>query len=869
MRAFKQSILALLFVFLFSPSFQGQDTFEDFKKQVNQDFNDFKQKTIQSFDDHVKQIDKEFADYLISNFGEHSLQQFDQKADGPKPVNAPIYSDSEEIISKQINAETKKPLSENSFVLPSLKKTDAIDFEKRDISFKYFGSGITISSDVNIIAESKKVNSAKGVAAYWTSLSQSNYNHLIDQFDTYRQTLNLNDWAYYLLIQSFSETVYTDDKDMKTLLTWYLLTRSGYKTRIAYDDSGVYLLLSSVYSMAGNYIRFDNVNYYLVEGSVDQLKTYEKDMPEADKVMDLSIGKPMNLANQNSDKSFHFKYHGENYKLKLSYNKNLIDFYATIPLSDIQLYFNSLPGLNTKFSIAEAFGPIIKDKSKSEAARILLSFVQQAFDYKTDQDAYGREKYMFADELLHYPYADCEDRSVLYAYLVKTLLNLDVVGLEFPGHMATAVHFSENPAGEYVSYNNKSFVIADPTFIGAPIGMLIPGVSKADAKIVLIKSDVKKRDKAKEIWDIVRKYGGYRSDVLQDVVFAPSGNAYVCGYFVKEANFGKNQLLSEYEGRDLFIAKFDPDLNPVWAKKATGPGNDMAYSLALDTKGILYVYGSCDKTLNFENEATIESGSLPDVFVARYAPNGDLRWVSRAGIDKVDHSVNFMFSASFNPAGDKIRAKLYNETKDFDYYGLNLDSNGNAVITGSFYATTGLNTTSIQSFNSVNDIPKVLKDTSDYFLNTLSYEKTIAGVFSALRLIQFDNFELSGTTIQKTLETYNESFLNNYKKFYDKLGKMTFVINKTGIVVIKTENKEAIDFKYLRITDNSRIKIITYENGNSKVDVLSGIKIIDESGDTSFDMNSISLSKEKGDLLFDFDDDHSKFKLNLRSQLLE
>ena len=44
------------------------------------------------------------------------------------------------------------------------------------------------------------------------------------------------------------------------------------------------------------------------------------------------------------------------------------------------------------------------------AANILLSFVQQAFDYKTDQDAYGAEKYMFADELLFYPFADCEGR---------------------------------------------------------------------------------------------------------------------------------------------------------------------------------------------------------------------------------------------------------------------------------------------------------------------------------------------------------------------------------------------------------------------------------------------------------------------------
>ena len=33
----------------------------------------------------------------------------------------------------------------------------------------------------------------------------------------------------------------------------------------------------------------------------------------------------------------------------------------------------------------------------------------------------------------------------MFAYLVKSLLHLEVVGVEFPGHMATAIHFNENP----------------------------------------------------------------------------------------------------------------------------------------------------------------------------------------------------------------------------------------------------------------------------------------------------------------------------------------------------------------------------------------------------------------------------------------
>lgn len=880
MNMFKHLLLASLFVFLISSTLCGQ-TFDAFKKQANQDFDtyknqvdedysDFKQKTIQSFNDYVKQVDKEFADYLKSNFGEHALKQLDKEVETPKPDQAPVYVDALDIKTEKIeSSETDQQPIDNDFALPSTRKSEPANFETNNYSFNFYSSNIEVSSDIQINIQSRSMLSADKISAYWTELSNTNYNHLIDQFGSYRQVLNLNDWAYYLMINSFANEVYPDQKDMKTMLSWFLLTRSGYKTRIAFDENQNYLLLSSVYPITGSYVRFDNVNYYLSDGEVDHLQTYEKDVPEADKILDLSIEKPLNLANKKADKSLEFKYHGQTHKLKLSYNKNLIDFYSSIPLSDIKLYFNSLPGISTKLSIAEAFRPIINRKTKLEAANILLSFVQQAFGYKTDQEAYGKEKYMFTEELLHYPFADCEDRSVLYAYLVKTLLNLEVIGVEFPGHMATGIHFKDKPSGEFIEFGKKDYVIADPTFVGAPVGMLMSGVNKSDAKVIAIKSGVLDQEKSKKIWDIVRKYGGYRSDVLQDVVFAPSGNAYVCGYFVKEANFGRHQLVSEYEGRDMFIAKFDPDMNPVWAKKASGPGNDMAYSIALDPRGILYVYGSLESTLSFNSEVSIEAIGQADVFVARYAPNGDVRWVTKAGIDKVDHSANFMFAAAFDPSGKKVGAKLFNETKDFDYYGLHLDGNGNAVINGSFYATTGLNTTSIQLYNNVHDIPKVLKDTNDYLHDNLSYERTIAGLFSAIRLIRFDNFELSGVTIQNTIETYNKPFTTRYKKLYDKIGKLSFVINNTGIVVIKTENKHDVDFKYIRIHDNARIKIITYDNGNSKIDVLSGIKIVDESSEASFDMNSISLSKEKGDLLFDFDDDHSKFKLNLKTEILE
>jgi len=868
MKLFKLSITVGVFVFLFCTSLLsiGQ-TFDDFKKQVDDDFSDFREKTIQSFNDHIEKIDKEFADYLVSSFGEHALDQF-KAVPKPKPDSPPKYSNQAVPETDKINlTETPPPFKSDGVVLPLIKKQEPVSFETRKINFDFFGSEIETVYDKRMVLPNNKSWSPDMIAGYWTELSATNYNHLIEQFRFYQQNLNLNDWAYYQLINRFTFTVYPENSDMRNLLSWFLLTRSGYKTRIAYDENGVYLLLSSTLPIQGNFVRFDNVNYYLINDGVEKLQTYEKDTPQADRIFDLSVASPVNLGINKVNKQFQFRFSGQKHTVDLSYNKNLIDLYKTMPLADIRIYFNSLAGPVTKTSIRDAFEPLIKDLSETEAANLLLSFVQQAFIYKTDQEAYGAEKYLFPDELLHYPFADCEDRAVFYAYLVKTLLKLDVAGIDFPGHMATAINFQNNPPGEYIQWGNKKYVIADPTFIGAPLGLLMPDINKSEANLIEIKSNLVNRNMAEKLWKTIRSYGGYKSDVLQDIVFAPSGNAYVCGYFVKEADFAGKKISSDFEGRDLFVAKFDSDLHPVWVKAATGPGNDMSYSLALDPKGILYVYGTVEQSLNFGGNS-ISAINSPDVFVARYGPNGDVRWVTKAGIDKLDHQSDFMFSASFNPSGDKIGARLFNETKDFDHYGLYLDGNGNAMITGSFYATTGLSSANLKNYNTDFDfnIPIAMVDTNNRLLKKY-YEPTIAGLFAAIKIIQLNSIEVQGDAVQKALNK-NESFINQAKKIYNNFGILSFILNKSGIVVINTANKETVDFGFIRVYDNARIKIVPYQDGNSKIDVLSGICVADPSGNAQFDINSISLFKDSGDLLLDYDNDHTKYKLNLRSDLL-
>jgi hypothetical protein len=128
--------------------------------------------------------------------------------------------------------------------------------------------------------------------------------------------------------------------------------------------------------------------------------------------------------------------------------------------------------------------PYIENKSEIDAVNFLLHFVQKATNYKSDKEQFGVEKPLFPEESLFYEFSDCEDRCILFSYLVSNLLGLKVVALDFPNHVATAVKFNDNIKGDFIIYKGSKFVICDPTYFGADVGVCIPAYKNAEAKII-------------------------------------------------------------------------------------------------------------------------------------------------------------------------------------------------------------------------------------------------------------------------------------------------------------------------------------------------------------------------------------------------
>ncbi|MDR3296686.1 MAG: hypothetical protein LBS94_00425, partial [Prevotellaceae bacterium] len=100
-------------------------------------------------------------------------------------------------------------------------------------------------------------------------------------------------------------------------------------------------------------------------------------------------------------------------------------------------------------------------------------------------EQFGYEKWNFAEETIASDYSDCDDRAILFAQLVRRLLGMPVVLVYYPGvHLAAAVHF-DNPAasGDYILVDSKKYLICDPTYSNADIGMAMPQLRETAVEV--------------------------------------------------------------------------------------------------------------------------------------------------------------------------------------------------------------------------------------------------------------------------------------------------------------------------------------------------------------------------------------------------
>lgn len=486
----KKNGLLFLFSFLFV-SIGNSQSFEDYQKKhqnqidlLLQDQNEEIDLLQKNYADFVKKHDQEWGDYLKKEWGKYNVFTGKEIPKKPEPENIPTYLPPSIPVLPQSNSPEIKPIIiPEEFISkpipPSVKpvcKPAEEEITSNSVSFNFYGRNFSFPyDDLMQLAALSSINQ-QGITDFWEKLSACNYTPAVERLLNAKTSLKINDYGYFLLVEQFSEKLYPNDINVSRLLTWFIMVRSGYGIRVAFQNSKIVLLvptLQQLYSVS--YLTIGDKNYYIFPVSLKgSVSTYDKDYPSAVHLVDLNFRDAINFGGRNDIKTLSFKFEEKLYSIHVAYDPDLIEFWKEYPQVGYSVYFNAQTSIQAKQSLMDALKPYTNQFDELKAVNFLLHFVQTAFEYKRHEEQFGREKYFFAEELFYYPFSDCEARSVLFSYLVREIIGLKVIGLEYPGHMATAVGFTEHTPGDYLVFKNKNYVVSDPTYINAPVGLTMP-----------------------------------------------------------------------------------------------------------------------------------------------------------------------------------------------------------------------------------------------------------------------------------------------------------------------------------------------------------------------------------------------------------
>lgn len=830
--------------------------FEEWKKQETAQQKQFMQqhnatvKQMQAeYNAFVAQAENEFAEFLKDEWKSYQSFVESYNPSKPKPKETPTYTEKKEPQKLQIR-EVKTIESSGSMphLIPSSRTNNAAANKQAELSF--FGTNISVFFDSQIEPKLSKINE-QNIGNEWTRLCGTNYQATIEQLTSLRNNLSLNDWGYYLLTKATAEQISASINN-STLLTWFLLTKSGYRCRVAYKDEALHLLLASKNNIYGKpFFTFSNTRYYLFDSNDSELYTYDKDFAEAHTLFDLNIYKALNISENEVSKKVSFEYDGEKREFDVKYNQNLIDFYKQYPLGNIEVYFDAAISPCTQISLYNALHSAIKDLDEIEAANLLLHFVQTAFKYKTDDDQFGCEKFFFADELFHYEFSDCEDRSVLFSYLVKQLLGLETVGLNYPGHMATAVKFSKQVPGDHIIVNGEQYTVCDPTYINAPVGCAMPEYANVSAIVVKTQSRQCLAKRSETLWRIANKYGLYQGSNNNNITFDKKGNAYICGYFNGDVNFFGWKLKSNQNSSDVFIAKIGTDFNVEYVIKVGGKGDDIAYNIVMGSDDSFYFSGAFNNDIAV-NGKTLKAGDKGDIFLAKCSTAGQIQWINKADIAQID-SMGSAFVASFDNRGKKLWTRSYSETEDNDNYGIMVDENGTAFLSASLLASAGLRIET-KNYEAQRSAFAASRQSEDY---------TAPEIMPALKFANQIHDTQGSLSGKSALETLLSAGSNTGQETFKNISNAEFLCADNRIAAIRTYNGVELEIGDITISNNAKIKVTVFGSGNVQIDIMSGGKLKNENAVST--LNSIKLYKTSGNITLDYDNSHFKKNLNARN----
>jgi hypothetical protein len=441
--------------------------------------------------------DKEFTEFLKREWKAVDVTEGESFIEKPLPGPLPVYTGKAPELPPSefkpvVTVEMQKPPA-----LPPVEvKLHPSETFAHYAIFQYYTLPLKIGYMEVPALEMQGPITKEQISKAWDNLSGWNYKYILERLDQERKTHKLNDWGFVKLVYEAARSLIQNSKNESITLTWFLLTKAGYEVKVAYNEKSVHLLFPSAHRLYSvPYFTMNNDERRFYEPPLDRtgapemrVFTYDGKYPGSDKQLQFTVSALPELTGGKMSKELSFQYNDSTFHINTQYSKDAVQYFEYYPQTEYEIYFAAPLSQEATNSLLPQLINIVKGKSEVEAVNILLRFVQTAFQYKVDAEQFGREKPFFPDEILYYPYSNCKDRAIFFATLIRTILRYDVVGLYYPDHVATAVRFQGDIAGDAVFIQGRKFIICDPTYVNANIGMCMPQFKNVTPTVIKIRN---------------------------------------------------------------------------------------------------------------------------------------------------------------------------------------------------------------------------------------------------------------------------------------------------------------------------------------------------------------------------------------------
>ena len=394
MARFKSFLLiSLLFgLSMFTSSAQTDDfyaQYEKFSKHAKAEYEDYR---AQCNAEYVKFLERAWKEYKV-------LPSIPRPKDEVVPPTIMPRQDKnkkqakeiliENVVSPILSLPQPKPIS-------PIYENDKV--EEKNFSFSYMGTTceVRLPKDLNI-----RMSGCEScmIATIWKQLATNAMDNTIRDFLALRLIMQLCDWAYLNLIDTFAKA-FCGHGNEAVIMAAFIYSQSGYKMRLGRDCEKLYLLYGSKHGIyEKGYIVIEGINYYPLDDKVERMEISDFSFPQ-EQSMSLYIENAQKFTIRPSAirKLASEQYH--DVAIDSQVNLNLIQFYNTYPSSEVNGNFMTCWKMYADTpmdeSVSQMLYPDIKNKieglSDVQAVNQILNWVQTAFQYEYDDKVWGHDR---------------------------------------------------------------------------------------------------------------------------------------------------------------------------------------------------------------------------------------------------------------------------------------------------------------------------------------------------------------------------------------------------------------------------------------------------------------------------------------------